>query len=313
MNRRRLLCAAGIAAMVAPCATLAQRTGRPKRIAVLSEGAKPSRAPPEFIDEMRKLGWLEGRDFIFERRFSDRLEQLPALASDLVQQNVDIIMASGTPSALAASAATKTIPILITVDRDPVKSGLVSSLARPGGNVTGLFMGLYEGKMLELLKEAQPKMSLALFAGDAPDPSVMRAKALGVRVEAYPVAGPEDLDGLYAALRKVGADGVFVPMHPWFRANIMQGIAAQFLKMRLPAIAASDGFVEAGGLMAFGPNFDMRRRADQVVRVLKGANPADLAVELPTTFELFVNMTTAKAFGLTIPPSLELRADKLIR
>ena len=129
----------------------------------------------------------------------------------------------------------------------------------------------------------------------------------------YPLARPEDLDGFYVALRKVGADGVFVPMHPWFRANIMQGIAAQFLKMRLPAIAASDGFVEAGGLMAFGPNFDMRRRADQVVRVLKGANPADLAVELPTTFELFVNMTTAKAFGLTVPPSLKLRADKLIR
>jgi putative ABC transport system substrate-binding protein len=193
---------------------------------------------------------------------------------------------------------------LITVDRDPVKSGLVSSLARPGGNVTGLFMGLYEGKMLELLKEAQPKMSLAFFAGDAPDPSVMRAKALGLRIEAYPLGGPDDLDGLYAAIRKVGADGVLVAYasgiraihHARYRRTVSEDAAACHR-------GRQKGLFEAGWPDGVRNRISTcGRRADQVVRGLKGANPADMAVELPTTFELFVNMTTAKAFGLTIPP-----------
>ncbi len=209
--------------------------------------------------------------------------------------------------------ATTTIPILFNVAADPVASGLVAALARPGGNLTGFCEGLYDGKMLQLVKDIQPQARLVIY----PQASVARdviasAEALGMVVRGIAVAGPEELDHFFTQLRGVHADAVIIPPHTWLRSHMWQRISNHLLALRMPAIGPDRDFVKTGGLMSFGPRYS-RRGVGQLDRLLRGANPAEMPVELPTEFDFTINLKTAAAIGVTIPASVQLRADDVIR
>jgi putative ABC transport system substrate-binding protein len=259
------------------------------------------------------------------RAAEGRLDRLPDLAAELVRLKVDVIVAAPTPAALAAKNATGTVPIVGVSLTEPVGIGLIASLARPGGNVTGVSYSVGAdifGKDLELLKEAVPKVRRVAVLSNPTSPAQPltitnikgAARSLGLQLQLVEARGPGDFDGAFAALarERVGAllvvtDPVFIP----HRARLVN-LAA---KNRLPSIFTQRADVEAGGLMSYGPNFaDMYRRAATYVdKILRGTKPADLPVEQPTKFELVINLKTAKALGLTIPPSLVQRADEVIR
>ena len=305
-----------------------QSEGKVPRVAYLnaSSAASATSGVEAFRQGLRELGYVEGRNILIEYRWADgQFDRLPALAAELVRLKVDVIVAPNTVAALAARKATSTIPIVHVVAGDPVGSGLVTSLARPGGNVTGLslFPTLeISGKQLELLKEAFPTVSHVAVLANATNPvtagllteTELAARSLGLRLRIVQVRESKEFDDAFAMMKKERVPALSVIPDPLVNDNRGR-IVAFAATNRLPAIYPYRTFVDAGGLMSYGVDLsDLSRRAATFVdRILKGAKPAELPIEQPTKFELVVNLKTAKALGLTIPPSLLLRADHVIQ
>ena len=314
--------------LLTPAGPAAQQATKIARIGYLSADLAASRHLQEvFLQGLRDLGYVEGRNVAIEYRDAEgKLERLPALGAELVALKVDVIVTGGgTPVALAAKDATRTLPIVFSSATDPVTDGLVTSLARPGGNLTGLSNLAPElvGKCLEQLKEAVPKVGLVAVLWqpgaiggrtDMLKPADVAARALGVRLQFVEAQGPADFDRAFSDMARAHAGALAVLGSAIFNSERRRlvGLAA---KHRLPTVYTSRDFVDAGGLMTYGPNLadSFRRAAAYVDKILKGAKPADLPVEQPTKFELVVNLRTATALGLTIPPSLLQRADQVIQ
>jgi len=322
MNRRTFLGTLTSSVLTAPLIIEAQQAGKVYRIGVLQQGGPP--IPGSFLQQLRELGYIEGQNIVLEYRYAEgRAERLPDLAAELVSLKVDVIVAGGTPAPLAAKHATGTIPIVMTAAGDPVGSGLVTSLARPGGNVTGLSARSPElaGKRLQILKEVVPGLARVAVLWNATNPYaalVVReteaaARTLGVQVQFLEVRGPDDFGNALPAAIRGRPDALILVEDPLTFRYRMQ-VADFAVRHRLPTTYGYREFAEAGGLMTLGPNLaDMYRRAASYVdKILKGAKPGDLPVEQPTKFELVINLRTAKALGLTIPQSLLLRADQVI-
>jgi len=278
-----------------------------------------------FLQGMGELGYVEGKNLVIEWRFADgEYERLPTLAAELVRLKVDVIVAPTSPAIRAAQKATTTIPIVFPSTGDPVGSGFVASLARPGGNITGLSNANLDisPKLLEFLLTVAPRLSRVALLGN-PDSSShsailksVQAAALqqgGVRVFSVEVRTREEIERGFVLMTQQRADGVIIAPDALFTGQVRQ-IASLAAKHRLPSITQLRLHVEAGGLMSYGQHFreSYRRAATYVDKILKGAKPADLPVEEPTKFELVINRTTAQALGLTIPPSLLQRADQII-
>ena len=315
--------------LAAPLAAGAQQAAKVYRIGLLG-GSPPNspggrRAWERFFQGMRELGYVEGQNILVEGRFyGDHTERLPALAAELVQLKVDVIVAGAAPAPEAAQRATTTIPIVMVIHSDPVGSGLVASLAKPGKNVTGLSTLGPElvGKRLQLLKEAVPGISRVAVLSNPTDTSQalllreaqVAARSLKVQLQVLEARAPSDFAGAFSAMTKERAGGVIIFTSSMFY-NERTRIAELATRSRLPAIYSVKDFAEAGGLMAYGVNLgeSFRRAATYVDKILKGAKPADLPVEQPTKFDFFINLKTAKALGLTIPPSLLGRADEVIQ
>jgi len=326
VDRRRFLLISLAGVLAAPLTGEAQPAGKVYRLGTLNLGPPPASetydARRDLIMVLRELDYVEGRNLEVERRNADgRVERLPALAAELVQRQVDVVVAGGSAAVRAAQEATRTIPIVIIIaGPDTVELGLTPSLARPGGNVTGVVLGSeLAGKRLELLKEAVPRAKrIALLAtGDAAFRNQVKeaeqaAALLGVKLVVVE-AKAHDYERAFTTMRRERADALFVGASPTFTADRRRIIelAAQY---RLPAIYQWPEHVEEGGLMAYGVSgrWATRRLATYVDRVLKGANPAEMPIEQATTLTLAFNLKTAKALGLTIPPSLLARADQVI-
>jgi putative tryptophan/tyrosine transport system substrate-binding protein len=298
---------------------------QPKKIFRIGYLATGSGGESSLRQGLRELGYVEGKNIIIEDRFAEgKFDRFPALAAELVRLKVDVIVTQGTPAATAAKNATSTIPIIMSGGTDPVATGLVQSLARPGGNITGFTIMNEElaGKRLELLKETNPKVSRlgVLWNSANPGAAVVfkqtksSAQELRLSLQSLDVQTVNDLQGAFDAATRSGVNGLVLlataPIN-----NHLKLVADLAVKNRLPSIYDRSEFVEAGGLMSYGPNVpDMSRRAATYVdKVLKGANPGDLPVERPTKFELMINLKTAKQIGLTIPPNVLVRADKVIK
>lgn len=326
MNRRAFLYGSVCATLAVSPTAEAQQAEKVYRVGLLGSAAA-STSPhllQAFRQGLRDLGWVEDRDIVIEARWAEgRLDRLTDLAADLVRLGVDVIVSEGTPGPHAAKHVTRTTPIVMVAAGDPVASGLVASLTRPGGNVTGLSMMAPElgAKKVHLLKETVPGLSrvgvfwnsYSLYPRIVMRETEMAATTLGVQLESLELRVPEDLDRAFEAalLRQVDAlmtveDSLTVT----HRARIVDFAA----KSRLPAVYGSREFVDAGGLMMYGADLMalFRRSATYVDRILKGAKPADLPIERPTKFELIINLRTAKALGLTISSSLLLRADHVV-
>ncbi len=310
--------------LAAPLSAPAQQPAKVPRIGLIRPGSPPDRDPngEAFVQGLRDLGYVEGRTIAIEYRWAEgRSERISDLTADLVRLKVDVIVTTG-QHGVAAKQATSTIPIVFLVHPDPVAAGLVASLARPGGNLTGLsLMGpeLSE-KRLELLKEALPKLSRVAVLRDPRQPPTdlppteAAGRALGVHLQVMEVRDINDLEAALAAAKKGRAGALNMLSSPFFyahRARIVEAVA----KARLPAMYHQREFVDVGGLMSYSPNFPdlFRRAATYVDKILKGAKPADLPVEQATKFELVINLKTAKVLGLTIPQSVLIRADQVIQ
>ncbi len=274
---------------------------------------------------LRQLGYVEGKNIIIEHRSAEeKLDRLPALAAELVRLKVDVIVTAGSTPTRTAKAATFAIPIVMSNDNDPVGDGFVASLARPGGNITGLsnFAPELSGKRLEILREAVPKLSRVAVLGTSTNPGQsqiikevdLAAKAFGVKLQTLDVLDSKDIETAFRAASKGRADGVLVLTSAVLVPQRVQ-VAELALKYRLPAIYSNSQYVEAGGLMFYGVNvLDLDRRAATYVdKILKGRTPADLPVEQPMKFEFIVNLKAAKQIGLTVPPNVLARADRVIK
>jgi putative ABC transport system substrate-binding protein len=326
----RATCAVAFAlCLLTAASVLAQPASKVYRIGYIGTGTisgpGDARTVDAFRQGLRELGWIEGQNITIEYRYAGgRVDRLPGLAEELVRLNVDLIAASPTPAALAARNATRTIPIVGMSLTEPVEIGLVASLARPGGNVTGVTYGVDTqifGKQLALLKEAVPKVRRVAVLSD---PSILThplsvravataARSLGVEVRFLEARSPDDFDGVFAAMTREHAGALLIVMSPMMfvhRARLADAAMAH----RLPSVSTQAPWPEAGGLMSYGPNLPdlYRRAATYVDKILKGAKAGDLPLEQPTRFELVINARTAKALGVTPPRSLLLRADQLI-
>ena len=324
MLRRAASVALCLALLAAAFSVEAQQTGKVARIGHLFTGRVPL-FEEVFAQGLRDLGYVEGRNIIIERRYAEgRAERLPDLAAELVRLKVDVIVAAGAAATQAAKNATKTIPIVGVAMGDPVQTGFVASLARPGGNITGLATvpGLeIFGKDLELLKEAVPGISRVAVLWNPSNPAheaVMQevktaARVSGVQLQSLAARGPNEFDSAFSAMVRERAVALLVVSDAVFSHHRIR-LVDLAAKHRLPTMYGSALFPEVGGLISYGPNFadQNRRAATYVDKILKGAKPADLPVEQPTKFELAINLKTAKALGLTIPQSLLLRADRII-
>ena len=317
MDRRTFISGISFGALGATLAVNAQELARSRQIGFLREACKP--IDQTLVQALRDLGWLEGRNIRFEPRCSDRADQLPDLATDLVRQKVDLIITAGTGATLAAKKATSVIPIVFGVGGDPVKRGIVSSMSRPGGNLTGFTLGLYDEKQLQVLKAALPGISqvaYAVLAGVDPsnwvNPEV--AKTLGVQIQHVAVLDLDDFASFFTSARQAGAGAALIPDVPRLVPRLKR-IGMEASKSRLPAIGFRREFAESGGLLSYGPRESERdaRLANQIDKILRGAKPADLPVEQPTRFELVINLREAKVLGLSIPRSVRLAADELIQ
>ena len=313
MDRRTFIGTFAGGFVTVPLFANAQETLKVFRIGLLKHGIEPIQKP--FWDAMRDLGWVENQNVKIEARYAVSEDQLPILAAELVRLKVDLILTQGTSATRAAKQATTTIPIVFTVGSDPVQGGLIANLARPGGNLTGFTYGLYEEKLLEILRAALPGISRVAYPifGE-PDSAIQRAgKTLGFQVNGISVKGPEDFVLFYAEARKKKADAVVIPDVAWFGPHLGQ-LAAESTKSRLPAIGYRRIFADAGGLLSYGPAIQSGPRlAAQVDKILKGAKVADVPVEQPTVFELVINLKTAKTLGLTIQQSVLQRANEVIQ
>jgi putative ABC transport system substrate-binding protein len=303
----------------------AQQPAEIPRIGILIPSSASSSARVEaFRRRLRELGYVEGKNITIEYRYAEgKLERLPDLAAELVQLKVDVIVTTG-PGILPAKKASQAIPIVFTGAPDPVGGGLVSSLARPGGNITGLSVMApdLDGKRLELLKEAFPKVVRVAFLwgpGSARGNLALTdmeaaAKALGVKLQSLPVRSLDDFDGAFARAKRDGAQALITT--PTALINTQRRQVLDFAaKNRLPAMYASSEFVEAGGLMSYAsnPTDSWRRVADFVDKILKGTKPADIPVEQPAKFEFLISLIAAKQIGVTIPSSVLSRADRVIK
>ena len=326
MNKRMVLFALAVIVLGSVHLSEAQQPKKVPRIGYLSvtpAGPRPTRE--EFRQGLRDLGYIEGQNIAIEyRAAADRADRLPALAAELVGLKVDVIVAAASQAVHAAQQATKTIPIVMTSSSDPVGTGLVASLARPGGNITGLSLLSPElsGKRLELLKEIVTGVSRVAVLWNPDDPPAklslreteFAAKALIVQLQILETRDPNDFESAFRAAAKGHAAALIILPAPMMNTHAKR-IADFALKSRLPAISFAREFPDAGGLMSYGANLPdlYRRAAIYVDKILKGAKPADLPVEQPMKFELVINLKTAKQIGLTIPPNVLARADKVIK
>ena len=325
-NRRRLIIVVFASLLGVPLASLGQQPAKVARIGFL-EASTPSAIAARveaFRQGLRDLGYVEGKNVVIEYRYAEgNFDRLPALAAELVRLNVNVIVTGGPTAIPAAKAATTAIPIVMAFDTDPVGSGFAASLAKPGGNITGLSTLAPElsAKQIELLKEIVPKLARVAVLGTASRPGSAHAlrevenaaKALKVQVQFQDVVDPKGIDAAFLAARKGSADAVLVLGSPLFNANRME-LTELASKSRYPVIYDRAEFVEAGGLMTYSVSLaDLARRAATYVdKILKGAKPGDLPIEQPTKFDLVVNMKTAKALGIKIPNSVLAQATKVI-
>ena len=329
MNQRNagLALLALLAAGAAPVSVRAQQAGV-YRVGYLSTPTRESveRGLDAFLRKLRELGWVEGQNLVIEYRWAEgNVERLPDLAAELVRRKVDVIVAPAGSAALAAKNATSSIPIVMIFPSDPVEMGLVASLRRPGGNITGTtFTPGPEifGRQLQILKETIPRASRVAILSNPADPSFAlqvreveaAARTLHMRLQHVEARGPEQFDSAFAAMARERADALLVNGTSTFLAHRVR-LAELAVKNRLPTMYSFRESVEAGGLMAYAVNMAafVERAAVYVDKILKGAKPADLPVEQPTKFELVINLKTAKALGLAIPRSLLARADEVIQ
>ena len=326
ITRRRFIVTAG-GVVAAPLPADAQPACKVYRIGYLSTPTRESvaRGVDAFLRRLHELGWVEGRNLVVEYRWAEgEVERLPELAADLVRRKVDVIVAPAGSAAMAAKSATSSIPIVMIFANDPVEMGLVASLSRPGGNITGTtFTTSSEifGKQLQILKEAIPNAARVAVLRNPADPSFARqlseveaaARSLNLRLQHLGARGPEEFDSAFAAMARDRADALQVVATSTFLVHRAR-LAELALKARLPTMYSFREQVQAGGLMAYAVNMAdfVGRAAGYVDKILKGAKPADLPVEQPTKFELVINLKTAKALGLTIPQAVLLRADEVI-
>ncbi len=325
MRRREFITLCGAAAAARPLAARAQQPAKLPTIGFLGPNTSSldSLRVGAFVQRLRELGRIEGRNVAIEYRWAEgRTERLSEFAAEFVRLKVDVIVTSATPPVVAAKQATSVIPIVFAAVGDPVGTGLVTSLARPGGNVTGLSLQATDlaGKRLELLREVVPDLRrLAVMANVSAPPAVLEmaevqttARALGLEVVASEIRRPEDIAPAFESF-KGRAEALYVCNDPLVTTNRIR-INTLALGMGLPTMYNVREFVGAGGLMSYGPNFlDLyRRAADFVDKILRGAKPAEIPVEQPTKFDLVINLTTAKALGLKIPEAFLLRADEVI-
>lgn len=321
---------------LALCATIfavsvpaeAQQQSRLVRIGVLRVDGRASPAAKEAINDLKRglnsLGYAEGQNIHYEMRWAEnKLDILPGVAAELVRLNPDAIVTGGPQAVKALKDATNTIPIIMGRMDDVVEHGLVASLARPGGNITGLSFqtGELSGKWLELLKDFLPKMSRAAILWDKSSTKGQlhtietTARAAGLHLTVSALVGPKDMDSGFEAIRKARAEGLVILASPIFTAQTAR-LAQLAAAHKLPAVYYHERFAESGGLLAYGPklsDFSWSRAAIFIDKILKGAKPADLPVEQPTKFELVINLNTAKKIGVTIPPNLLARADRVIK
>jgi putative ABC transport system substrate-binding protein len=325
-NRRKLIVALGAGALAAPLGSLAQQKGKVWRIGFL--GAATASGSARRVEALRAglrdLGYVEGKNIVIEFRWAEgNYERLPQLAAELVRLKVDVLVTAGTPSILAAKSATTTIPIVMASGGDPVATGLVTSLARPGGNVTGMagFSPELMVKRLELLKDVFPRARQVAVLFNPDNPSHIKislpvmdaaAKSLKLELHQFGARGPSEFESAFAAMAKRRVDAV-VTSQDSMRTDNAGAIANLAAKMRLPSVGFPE-FAEAGGLMAYGVNRVefFRRAAYFVDRILKGARPGDLPVEQATRFETVLNLKSAKALGLQFPQAVLARADRVI-
>ena len=301
------------------------QAGKVWRIGLVSIGSDPAQpvAWQPFVEAMRKLGYVEGRNLAVKGAFAKgRAEELPRLVGELVRSGVDVMVTTGSRETIAARNATSAIPIVMSLVPDPVGQGIVATLARPGGNITGLtnlVPGLIQ-KYVELLHEAIPSASRFAIVANPPNPVPENrreleaaSKTVGIVLSIIPVNGPDDFDGALARAKREGVGAILATADPVTFLHRKRFVATA-LKHQLPGLYWTREYVEDGGLMTYSANRAelLRRAATYVDKILKGAKPADLPIEQPTKFELVINMKTAKALGLTIPPSLLLRADQII-
>jgi len=324
MNRRAFLATAAAGMVVIPAAARAQHAGKVHRIGFLSLQSGLNSTTEAFAQGMRELGYVEGRNLIVEYRWAARKEErLPELAAELVRLKVEVIVTAAAPAIEAAKRATRTIPIVMATAADPMGSGLVASLARPGGNVTGLSALSTDlaGKRLQLARELVPKATrVAVLAHHGTSATRLfleemrtAAQQMEVQLVVQEVQVADDLPGAFTAMQRERAQALIVQITP-FSADNARRIVELAAQHRLPAMYDVRSFVDAGGLVSYGPSLPemFRRAAFYVDRILKGAKPADLPIEQPTKFEMVINLKTAKALGLSIPQSLLVRADQVI-
>lgn len=316
--------AAAIVLVAGPIAAQAQQASKVYRVGFVTTGSAAAAVEP-FRQGLAQAGYREGGNLIIEARFAGgRQELLPELVADVIRQKVDVLVVVSTPTALVAKSATSTVPIVFASVFDPVASGIVPSLARPGGNITGSAMGVggdFGGKWVELLKEAVPGMTRAAVLWNSANRSSAQsaesiqaaARTSGVKLELFDAGNAANLDKALGAIAASRAEGLIIAPDPYFNANRAK-VVRFAASRRLPAVYFFRSFAEAGGLMAYGANNadSIRDAAKYVDKILKGAKPADLPVDQPTRFELVINLRTAKALGLKIPRSLLVRADQVI-
>jgi len=328
-NRRKLANALGAGAHEAPPASLAQQQDKVWRVGFLGYFRRPDPFDSHFISEfpraMRELGYIEGKNLVIEWRFPNREpERLPSLAAELVQLKVDVITTGSTPATSAAQKATSTIPIVILAELDPIGNGFVESLARPGGNITGLSSVAVNisPNYLEMLRSMVPELSRVAVLVNPDNPVAQSAilksiqaagQKIGVTILSFDARISQEIEKGFAQMAHWKAEALIVARDPLLNKQIRQ-IAELAAKNQLPTISGGREYVEAGGLISYGPSFAdlFRRGATYVDRILKGAKPSDLPVEQPTKFEMFINRKAAKALGLTIPQSLLIMVDKVI-
>ena len=324
MNRRAFLCGLTLRTLAAPLAVGAQQTGKVWRIGYLGNTSGPTETTEAFREGLRELGYIEGQNILIEYRWAGgESDKAHKLAAELVGLKVDVLVASSSVAALAAKQATGTIPIVVTAAGDPVAQGFVRSLARPGGNLTGLSSMSIDvvGKQLELFREAVPKVSRVAILQNPNNQNHARllreaegsARALGMHLLILNARSASDIDTAFAAMATKRVDGVLILRDALFATQAAR-IAALAVKGKLPTMHGFPAAAEAGVLLAYGTSTrdSFRRAATYVDKIFKGAKPADLPVEQPTKFELVINLKTAKAIGLTIPQSVLLRADHVI-
>jgi putative ABC transport system substrate-binding protein len=303
----------------------AQQSPKVAKIGWLTAGAGSVAGPELFRQEIRTLGHVEGRNITFEYRYAEgKPDRVPVLVDELVRLKVDVLVVNSTPVTLAAKNATKTIPIVFHNVADPVAAGLVDSLARPGGNITGftIITAVLAGKRLELLKETIPNLSRVFVLWNPQNPgnalnwkeSQLPARELSLQLHSVEISSPVRYESAFKEMIEARSSAIAVMQDPLTISN-RKIIADLALKNRLPAIYPRGDFVESGGLMSYGADQteSVKRVAFMVDKILKGAKPADLPVEQPTKFQLIINLKTAKALGLTIPPLVMMRAEKVIK